>query len=103
MKESKIQSKVMDYFKLLGAYTLKTMTTSKNGVSDVISCVPVVITDDMVGKTLGLFVASEVKTKEGEPSPLQKYNIKKIRECGGIAGIVRSVDDVKSLLSEQSQ
>lgn len=88
MKESVIQSKIINYLKSRGAYVVKTISTSKAGVPDVLACYK------------GRFYGFEIKNETGEPSFLQVYNIEKIRASGGIAGIVRSVDDVSSLLSD---
>lgn len=89
MKESDIQKKIIDYLHSLGAYTVKVIQANKNGVPDILV--------SLNGKFIGL----EVKTEKGIPSALQLRNIKQIKRTGGIAGIVRSVDDVKNLLNEQ--
>jgi hypothetical protein len=41
-----------------------------------------------------------VKTQTGKPSPLQLRNIKQIKRAGGIAAVVRSVEEVDQLLSD---
>ena len=48
---------------------------TKKGIPDLLACVN------------GHFVAIEVKAQNGKPSELQVYNIKKIREAGGV-GII---------------
>lgn len=48
----------------------------------------------------GRFVALEVKSEKGLPSPHQKEILKEIASCGGIAVIVKSVDDVATLFNE---
>ena len=48
---------------------------TKKGIPDLLACVN------------GRFVAIEVKAQNGKPSELQVYNIKKIREAGGV-GII---------------
>lgn len=47
----------------------------------------------------GKFVAVEVKSKTGRVGPQQAEFLKMIRECNGIAGICRSVDDLEKLVS----
>lgn len=42
----------------------------------------------------GIFVAIELKSLDGELSPLQDYNLKKIAESGGIA-IVITPDNIE--------
>ena len=53
---------------------------------------------DIIGCYHGRFFALELKAEKGKPSELQLYNIKKINEAGGIALIVRSVNDVKAVI-----
>ena len=48
----------------------------------------------------GRFCGFEVKTEDGKPTGLQSAAIRKIRDAGGTAAIVRSVDDVRKLLEE---
>lgn len=69
------------------------------GSSDRIGIHPVVITPDMVGKTIGQFLAVEVKTKTGDIRPEQHTFINNVRKAGGLAGVVRSTEDVITLLN----
>ena len=64
MKESKVQKKIIDHLHSLGAWTVKTIKSNKSGVPDILACVPIKITQDMVGETIGVFVAPEVKRDE---------------------------------------
>lgn len=56
------------------------------GIPDIICC------------CRGRFYGFEVKTETGKPTGLQEAAIRKINEAGGTAAIVRSVDDVRSIL-----
>ena len=40
MLESKRQKKVIDYLHSLGAWTVKIISANRNGVPDIIACVP---------------------------------------------------------------
>ena len=42
----------------------------------------------------GRFIALEVKTERGKTTVLQQMTLNKIRKAGGVAEVVRSVDDV---------
>ncbi len=86
MKESQIQTKIIKYLNGIGAYSIKTITTNRNGCPDVICCLN------------GRFIALEVKADKGIVSQLQEHNIKLIRNSGGVAEVVRSVDDVKKVV-----
>ena len=63
------------------------------GSSDIIGITPVVITQDMVGKTVGIFTAWETKTKTGRPSKEQKTFIENVKKFGGFAGIARTIKE----------
>ena len=67
------------------------------GSSDLIGFRPTVITPEMVGKTVAVFTAIEVKTPTGKPTPEQVHFIKRVKELGGIAGIARSVEDALAI------
>lgn len=88
MKESDIQKKIIDYLQSEGAWTVKTIQCNKAGVPDILCCLN------------GRFIALEVKTEKGKASALQLRNIKQINHAGGIAAIVRSVEDTKQILKE---
>jgi len=103
MKESNVQKDGIDYLHSIGAWTVKVIRANKSGVPDVLACVPTVITQDMVGKTIGVFVAPEFKHPNGgDTSPLQKRNIKQINKAGGISSSdITSLTKLKELLNER--
>lgn len=55
---------------------------------------------DLIGihKPTGRFLAIEVKSPKGKPSPAQLNFIEQVRSAGGIAGIARSPEDAVQLL-----
>lgn len=63
------------------------------GSSDLIGWSTIKVTPDMVGKPIALFLALEVKTPTGKPTPEQTNFIQAVRKAGGLAGIVRSADE----------
>lgn len=63
------------------------------GSSDLIGITPVVITPDMVGRTLGVFTALEVKKPGGCATDEQSNFLDQILKLGGFAGVARSDDD----------
>lgn len=64
------------------------------GSSDRIGIRTVKITSDMVGQTIGQFVACEIKSAIGKPSLLQRQFIKLINDAGGLGFVARNMEDV---------
>ena len=86
-EEAKVQTAIINWLVYLGAWVVKTIATSKNGTPDVLGCLN------------GLFIGIEVKKPGGKPSPLQRVQLRKIREAGGIAFTAESLDEVKDQLN----
>lgn len=63
------------------------------GFSDTFGLVKTIITPDMVGDTIGQFLAGEVKTISGRVSPKQAAFLQAISANGGRAGVWRSSED----------
>jgi len=84
MKEQDYQKKIVKYLESKGAYVVKVITASKKGVPDVLACYK------------GRFIAIEVKTPTtmNNASELQKYNLEKIRDAGGVAMISCEASDL---------
>lgn len=55
---------------------------------------------DLIGFTRdGRFLALEIKTDTGRPSPEQLNFIRVVREHGGLAGIARSIQDAQDIIN----
>ena len=67
------------------------------GSSDLIGLRSVTITPDMVGQTLAVFTAIEVKDR-GRPTPEQQAFIAMVQQAGGLAGVARSTEDARAIL-----
>ena len=68
------------------------------GSSDLIGWRTVTVTPDMVGQTVAVFCSLEVKAERGRISAEQQQWLSAVEGAGGIAGIVRSVEDAEALL-----
>lgn len=68
------------------------------GSSDLVGLIPTVVTAEMIGTTVGIFFAPEVKTDTGTTSLDQDRFHTIVNRLGGIAGIVRSPDDAEALV-----
>jgi len=87
-----------------GSYKSPTGTFVRYGVgnpggSDLIGLRTVTITPQMVGQQIGQFVAVEVKRPGEKPTEQQQRFMAMVRQLGGVAGVARSVDDARDLLS----
>ena len=68
------------------------------GSADLIGYRSVTITPDMVGTTLAVFAAVEVKAATGRPTSEQTAFLEHVTAAGGLAGIARSVEDAERIL-----
>lgn len=73
----------------------------EKGGSDLICITPVTITQEMVGQTVGVFTAIEVKTAKGRASKNQKLFIEAVQRQGGLAGIARSPSDALQITGKK--
>ena len=55
-------------------------------------------TPDILACVRGRFVALEVKTPTGRLAPIQEHQLARIKEAGGVVAVVRSLDEVRSVL-----
>ena len=55
---------------------------------------------DIIGIYKGQGVGLEVKTGGGRPSAIQRWILARIKACGGISGVVRSVEDAEKVMEE---
>ena len=91
MKESDIVTSILRHLKTVpGCFAWKTHggMYGTAGIPDIIACVE------------GRFFAFEVKTESGKVTPLQAATIQKILTAGGMAAVVRSVDEVRAILRQ---
>ena len=65
------------------------------GSGDIIGITPVVITSEMVGRTVGLFTAIECKTATGKQSKPQQVFQTMIERNGGVYIVARSTSDLE--------
>ena len=56
-------------------------------------CLPVVITQDMVGKTVGLYVGVETKAPGNKPTARQQMTMAEIQRAHGIALVIEDNTD----------
>ena len=71
------------------------------GTSDLIGLVSHVVTPADVGRTVGIFLAIEVKTEIGRLRVEQEAFLSQVSRMGGVGGIARSDEDAISLISKK--
>jgi hypothetical protein len=71
------------------------------GSADLIGWTTRTVTPEMVGQRIAVFTSIEVKTPTGKVQPEQQQWLEAVQAAGGIAGIARSVEDAKALLTAQ--
>jgi hypothetical protein len=69
------------------------------GGSDLIGINTIIITPEMVGDKIGVFVAIEVKAPSGKLTKEQEQFLNAVRNAGGIAGVARSAEEAVELLN----
>lgn len=69
----------------------------EHGIPDFVGCCPVVVTQDMVGTEVPLFVGIEAKADDGKVSPAQELCIERIEKAKGIAWVIRGKKGIELL------
>lgn len=90
--EVKVKERVVKQLKELGAYYFYPVTGGfgSSGVPDIVGCYR------------GRFFGIECKAKGNKPTELQKLNLNKIENTGGVALVIdeRNVDTLATILTE---
>lgn len=96
--EGRVKHAVKKRLKELGVWYYMPVQNGmgKTGIPDFICCVPVTITPDMVGQTVGVFAGVEAKAegKRMETTPNQDRELMEIHRAGGVAVVVDSADQL---------
>jgi len=90
MLEKTITNKILKFLKMQShcfAWKSHGDNFSQGGIPDIICCIN------------GKFVAFEVKTEKGKLSKLQEVTIRKIKDSGGMAFKVTSLEEVQEILN----
>ena len=72
------------------------------GMADLGMIVPVKITADMIGKTIGVAVQPEIKTRKGRQAEDQHTWQAAVARSGGVYRLLRSADDMQRLIADVS-
>ena len=94
MREKAMENKIKQYLKTVeDLYFFKEHggLYGTAGVPDIICCYK------------GQFIALEVKAPDGKATALQDATIKRIRKAGGVAEVVRSVEEAKEIITKSTK
>lgn len=72
---------------------------ANGGGSDLIGYLSVLVTPDMVGVRVAIFLAAEVKAPDGIATTAQKHFLETVRAAGGVGMLVRSDTEALAALS----
>ena len=77
-EEKRFENQVRRYLDSIGAWHLKTISNGyqRAGIPDLLICYK------------GRFIAVELKARKGKATPLQEYELKRIRSAGGLAFVL---------------
>ena len=70
------------------------------GGGDLLGWRTITVTPEMVGQRVAQFVSLEVKTATGRVRPEQENWRRVVERCGGVAAVVRSVDDALQIMRD---
>jgi hypothetical protein len=70
------------------------------GSADLIGWSPMIITQEMVGRQVAVFLSIEIKTAKGRPSKSQIIWRDVVLKAGGVAGIARSGDEALAIIQK---
>ena len=101
MLESVVQRNILKHLEAEGCYVVKVLKANRAGTHDVLACIPIEITEEMVGKTVGVFASIEIKREQKEEMRrLQQYHDRKVKKAHGFTVKAYSVDVVKKFVEQ---
>ena len=87
LSEKQLQRQIIQYLSTLpNVWVVKTIVTNMRGCPDLLCCIN------------GKFVGMEVKQESGRPTPLQLAQMQMIWKAGGLAYVVKSLDEVRNIV-----
>lgn len=101
--EAPVKDDIKEYLTGIGAwwYMIVPNGYSRKGVPDFLACVPTVITQEMVGRRVGLFAGIEAKADfvggGKTPDKWQNRELNGIAEAGGISLVARGATAVETI------
>jgi ribosomal protein S19 len=96
-----VKLNVRRYLAEIGAYIFMPVQMGMGAATlDFLTCVPVVITPEMVGRTMGAFVSVETKAAGKLPTKRQQLIAGTMQQAGAVTVLAYGADDVQKALVE---
>lgn len=100
--ENDVKALVKKWFDSRDAWSYAPIQTGmgEHGIPDRVGCLPMIVTPEMVGKVIGIFVAVEAKKpgrrgeKNGGATPAQINQLRDIMASHGISALVDGTHDL---------
>ena len=91
MSEKQLQRSIINYLSTVsGCWAIKVVIANERGCPDLLCCIN------------GKFIGMEVKQESGRPTPLQLAQMQRIWKAGGLAYVVKSLDEVKHIVKRST-
>ena len=106
MSEQDLVNAILDWFHLRGAWAIRINSggkpvSDKKGGRYFIRMAPAGTPDILAIWPGGLGVAVECKMPGNKPTEIQTITLQRISECGGLAIVAYSIDDVETAIRER--
>ena len=89
VNEAVTQLKILKYLNgLPDCWAVKVISANQRGVPDILGC------------CRGRFIAIEVKSADNKPSKIQQSQLNAIKQAGGTAEVVTSLEQMQKLIKE---
>lgn len=102
-KEKSLDKRMMKLIRKYGGWVMKVHGNEFTGagIPDLLGCLPVTITQEMVGHEIGIFIGLEDKRDfNSEPSTIQLQTIEEIKKARGYSKVIRSYADGVAAIQE---
>jgi hypothetical protein len=106
--EDDVKALVKEWFKNLAGWSYAPVQNGLgvHGIHDRVGCIPIIVTPEMVGRRIGLFVSIEAKApgRRNEPrrgmSAHQQNNMEEILDAAGLSICCDGVEDLNCLSAD---
>ena len=102
--EAEVKGAIKKILSHRGAYWHMPLPPGNLNTVDFLCCIPTVVTEDMVGTRIGVFVAIEAKrVGVNEPTEKQAKTLEQIAKAGGASMLISTTDllDIANIIDDE--